>query len=291
MSGRCYAPDRRSTLYDQPHGRPPPTGRHAAPGNWPDAWGSTTTTCSWCSGAGSPGAAEVLGAGETSVPLDTLPFFPPYTAGGHRAHALVGRPRRGAAPGPRRAVPPVRGPDARRGGPSPAHGHRRRLPHRHPHRGRRRHPGRPRHRIRHGRRRPSEPHGAQPAASAPTSSTWPTPIRPRLRACALATAEPAASVLAARPGVYAQLPGPQFETPAEIRMLRTAGADVVGMSMALETIAARQAGAEVLGLAAGHQPRRDRRTRPSRSRPSPRCRAAAVPAVAAIIRHVVGSLP
>ena len=56
-------------------------------------------------------------------------------------------------------------------------------------------------------------------------------------------------MLAARPGVYAQLPGPQFETPAEIRMLRTAGADVVGMSMALETIAARQAGAEVLGLA------------------------------------------
>ena len=56
-------------------------------------------------------------------------------------------------------------------------------------------------------------------------------------------------MLADRPGVYAQLPGPQFETPAEIRMLRTAGADVVGMSMALETIAARQAGAEVLGLA------------------------------------------
>ena len=56
-------------------------------------------------------------------------------------------------------------------------------------------------------------------------------------------------MLAARPGVYAQLPGPQFETPAEIRMLRTVGADVVGMSMALETIAARQAGAEVLGLA------------------------------------------
>ena len=49
------------------------------------------------------------------------------------------------------------------------------------------------------------------------------------------------------------MPGPQFETPAEITALRTLGADVVGMSMALETIAARHAGAEVLGLAAGHE--------------------------------------
>lgn len=49
-------------------------------------------------------------------------------------------------------------------------------------------------------------------------------------------------------GVYAQLPGPQYETPAEIRMLRTMGADLVGMSTALEAIAARAAGAEVLGI-------------------------------------------
>jgi len=48
--------------------------------------------------------------------------------------------------------------------------------------------------------------------------------------------------------VYAQLPGPHFETPAEIRMLRTLGADLVGMSSVLEAIAARQLGAEVLGL-------------------------------------------
>ena len=41
-------------------------------------------------GSGLSGAAEVLGAGEESVPLDTLPFFPPYTAGGHRAARLVG---------------------------------------------------------------------------------------------------------------------------------------------------------------------------------------------------------
>ncbi|WP_346620034.1 purine-nucleoside phosphorylase [Blastococcus montanus] len=49
-------------------------------------------------------------------------------------------------------------------------------------------------------------------------------------------------------GVYAQLPGPHYETPAEIRMLRTLGADLVGMSTALEAIAARAAGAEVFGL-------------------------------------------
>lgn len=49
-------------------------------------------------------------------------------------------------------------------------------------------------------------------------------------------------------GVYAGLPGPQYETPAEIRMLRTLGADLVGMSTVHETIAAREAGAEVLGV-------------------------------------------
>jgi purine-nucleoside phosphorylase len=49
-------------------------------------------------------------------------------------------------------------------------------------------------------------------------------------------------------GVYAQLPGPHFETPAEIRMLRGFGADLVGMSTVLEAIAARQAGLEVFGL-------------------------------------------
>lgn len=49
-------------------------------------------------------------------------------------------------------------------------------------------------------------------------------------------------------GVYAAMPGPHFETPAEIRMLRAMGADLVGMSTALEAIAARQAGAQVLGM-------------------------------------------
>lgn len=49
-------------------------------------------------------------------------------------------------------------------------------------------------------------------------------------------------------GVYAQLSGPHYETPAEIRYLDTIGADLVGMSTALEAIAARAAGMEVFGI-------------------------------------------
>ncbi len=49
-------------------------------------------------------------------------------------------------------------------------------------------------------------------------------------------------------GVYAALLGPSYETPAEIRYLRTIGADLVGMSTAAEAIAANHAGIEVLGI-------------------------------------------
>lgn len=65
---------------------------------------------------------------------------------------------------------------------------------------------------------------------------------PRLRALAH-DADPSLSE-----GVYAQFPGPQYETPAEVRMAAAMGATLVGMSTALEAIAARAAGLEVLGL-------------------------------------------
>ncbi|NLP83953.1 purine-nucleoside phosphorylase [Microbacterium sp. CFH 90308] len=49
-------------------------------------------------------------------------------------------------------------------------------------------------------------------------------------------------------GVYCQFRGPQYETPAEVQMAKSFGGHIVGMSTALEAIAARQAGMEVLGF-------------------------------------------
>ncbi len=65
---------------------------------------------------------------------------------------------------------------------------------------------------------------------------------PRLRAL-VASIDPSITE-----GVYAAFPGPQYETPAEIRMAGTLGADLVGMSTALEAIAAHAEGCEILGL-------------------------------------------
>jgi purine-nucleoside phosphorylase len=68
----------------------------------------------------------------------------------------------------------------------------------------------------------------------------------RLRTLARETA--AAQGFTIGDGVYAALLGPSYETPAEIRYLRTIGADLVGMSTAAEAIAARHLGMEVLGI-------------------------------------------
>lgn len=69
---------------------------------------------------------------------------------------------------------------------------------------------------------------------------------PRLRQLAQVTAERLGITL--DEGVYAALLGPSYETPAEIRYLRTIGADLVGMSTVAETIAANHMGMEVLGI-------------------------------------------
>jgi purine-nucleoside phosphorylase len=69
---------------------------------------------------------------------------------------------------------------------------------------------------------------------------------PRLRGAIHAAAR--AEGVELTEGVYAGLLGPQYETPSEVRMLRTLGADAVGMSTVLECIAARWAGLEVCGV-------------------------------------------
>jgi purine-nucleoside phosphorylase len=66
------------------------------------------------------------------------------------------------------------------------------------------------------------------------------------RQLARAAAEKAGFTL--REGVYVSLSGPNFETPAEVRMLRAMGGDAVGMSTAPEVVVARQAGMRVLGV-------------------------------------------
>ncbi|MBC8569810.1 purine-nucleoside phosphorylase [Oscillospiraceae bacterium NSJ-54] len=69
---------------------------------------------------------------------------------------------------------------------------------------------------------------------------------PQLRALAKEAA--ASCGIGVQEGVYAFMPGPQFETPAEIRALRTLGCDAVGMSTVPEVIAAAHCGIQVLGI-------------------------------------------
>ena len=87
--------------------------------------------------------------------------------------------------------------------------------------------------------------GPEPAAGSgwgPRFTDLTDAYSPRLRALAREL-DPALSE-----GVYAAVPGPHYETPAEIRAYRALGADLVGMSTVHEVIAARHAGAEVLAL-------------------------------------------
>jgi purine-nucleoside phosphorylase len=241
-------------------------------------------------GSGLSGVAELLGVEEDWVPLDTLPYFPSYTVAGHRAHGwsvdvagtrtlvLGGRCHLYEGITPVEAVHPLRT--------GIAAGCRTVIL-----------------TAAVGGIRDDLSTGTVVVIEDHINLTGRSPLvgadfvdlagaySARLQKAAQSTPGAAAGVLAERPGVYAQLPGPQFETPAEIRMLRSLGADMVGMSMALETVAARAAGVDVLGMAVV--------TNPAAADPSPMSEVAAIsvagaaasPAVAAIVRHVIGSPP
>lgn len=85
--------------------------------------------------------------------------------------------------------------------------------------------------------------GASPLFGGPNFIDLTEAYSPRLREIFRHAAAEASLPL--HEGIYASLPGPQYETPAEIRMLRALGADAVGMSTVLETIQARALGVEV----------------------------------------------
>ncbi|WP_292831337.1 purine-nucleoside phosphorylase [Microbacterium sp.] len=91
-------------------------------------------------------------------------------------------------------------------------------------------------------------------------------------------------------GVYCQFRGPQYETPAEVRMAKTIGGHIVGMSTTLEAIAARESGMEILGfslitnMAAGIQ------TTPLSHREVLEAGQAAEPVISALLARVIGQL-
>jgi purine-nucleoside phosphorylase len=216
-------------------------------------------------GTGLATASERLGATGPSIPLATLPFFPRYTATGHHAQGwsvpigdkmvlvFAGRCHAYEGIDLSEVVHPLRTGIAAGCSTVIAVSDHLNLTGRSP-------------------------------LSGPEFVDMVGAYSPGLRALALSTTD----VPALATGTYAQVPGPQFETPAEIRMLRTLGADVVGMSMAFETIAARHAGAEVLGLAVVTN---EAAGAASGSTDIAAAGAAAVPVVADVIRHVVISLP
>ena len=88
--------------------------------------------------------------------------------------------------------------------------------------------------------------GTEPDAMAPRFFSMLDAYDPALRQLARQTAE--ALAIPVQEGVYLGLLGPSFETPAEIRMFRSWGADTVAMSVCEEVIAARHVGLRVLGI-------------------------------------------
>ena len=112
---------------------------------------------------------------------------------------------------------------------------------------------------------------------------------PRLRA-ALRAAGRAEDVDLAE-GIYAGLTGPAYETPAEVRMLRTLGADAVGMSTVLEAIAARWAGIELCGVSLVSNPGSGYSPNPLTHEDVLAAANIAGPRLARVIRRFVRELP
>jgi purine-nucleoside phosphorylase len=110
----------------------------------------------------------------------------------------------------------------------------------------------------------------------------------RLRTIAMEEARQSGVELAS--GVYACVPGPSYETPAEVRMLRSLGADVVGMSTVPEAIVARHAGMEVLAFALVSNAAAGVLGKPIAHEEVLEAGRTAAPALAGLIEHVVARL-
>lgn len=91
-------------------------------------------------------------------------------------------------------------------------------------------------------------------------------------------------------GVYVQFRGPQYETPAEVQMAKTIGGHIVGMSTALEAIAARQAGMEILGLSLITNLAAGISSRPLSHKEVLEAGAAAEPVISALLARIVAAL-
>jgi purine-nucleoside phosphorylase len=112
---------------------------------------------------------------------------------------------------------------------------------------------------------------------------------PKLRALASAVA-PQAIGRPLREAIYAGMAGPAYETPAEVRLLRTLGAGLVGMSTVHEVIAARHAGLAVLGLSLVANPAAGVSPGPLRHEDVTRAAAAGAESLGRLVAGVVGGL-
>ena len=116
------------------------------------------------------------------------------------------------------------------------------------------------------------------------TEVWDGALRAGLRAAG------AAEGVALAEGIYAGLLGPSYETPAEVRMLRTLGADAVGMSTVLEAIAARWVGLRVCGVSLVTNPGAGYTGQPLTHEEVLEAAAEAGPQLAKVIRRFVADL-